>query len=246
MPACATNRCRRCSARSRRRGRCIPRRSRNWRGNPLSRRDRMPRSRSWIPPRPQEATQPRRHRCRPRRAMRRRSAVRPRRNARWRMRPWSRRRRHSDVVEARAAKMLLHAPAAGTVAILVAEVGEAVVPGEPVLTLVPDNGTWFGFNLREDALHGLAIGSVVPVHASAQAEPISAQARGDAELGRVRGVAGGPRDRRSRPQHAVPPARPGHRRSKTGRRRDGMVRSDSGRASVVRPGTNIRPRGFAP
>ena len=41
-----------------------------------------------------------------------------------------------DVVEARAAKMLLHAPAAGTVAILVAEVGEAVVPGEPVLTLV--------------------------------------------------------------------------------------------------------------
>jgi HlyD family secretion protein len=81
----------------------------------------------------------------------------------------------SDVVEARAAKMLLHAPAAGTVAILVAEVGEAVVPGEPVLTLVPDNGTWFGFSLREDALHGLAIGSVIPVHTSAQAEPISAK-----------------------------------------------------------------------
>ena len=80
-----------------------------------------------------------------------------------------------DVVEARAAKMLLRAPASGAIAIQVAEVGEAVVPGEPVLTLVPDNGTWFGFNLREDALNGLAIGSVVPVHTSAQAEPIGAK-----------------------------------------------------------------------
>lgn len=80
-----------------------------------------------------------------------------------------------DVVEARAAKMLLRAPASGTTAILAAEVGEAVVPGEPVLTLVPDNGLWFGFSVREDALHGIAIGSSVPVHASAQAEPISAK-----------------------------------------------------------------------
>ncbi len=80
-----------------------------------------------------------------------------------------------DVVEARAGKMLLRAPASGTIAILVAEVGEAVVPGEPVLTLVPDNGIWFGFSLREDALHGLAIGSSVPVHASAQQDPISAK-----------------------------------------------------------------------
>ncbi len=80
-----------------------------------------------------------------------------------------------DVVEARAAKMLLRAPASGTIAILAAEVGEAVVPGEPVLTVVPDNGLWFGFSLREDALRGLAIGSAVPVRAAAQAEPISAK-----------------------------------------------------------------------
>ena len=71
-----------------------------------------------------------------------------------------------DVVEARAAKMLLRAPASGVIAILAAEIGEAVVPGEPVLTMVPDNGVWFGFNLREDALGGLTIGSAVPVHAS--------------------------------------------------------------------------------
>jgi HlyD family secretion protein len=66
-----------------------------------------------------------------------------------------------DVVEARAAKMLLRAPAAGVVGIVVPEAGEAVVPGEPVLTLLPDHGLWFGFNLREDALGGLAIGSPV-------------------------------------------------------------------------------------
>jgi len=68
-----------------------------------------------------------------------------------------------DVIEARAAKMLLRAPASGAIAILVAEPGEALVPGEPVLTMVPDHGTWFGFNLREDALRGLAIGAAVPV-----------------------------------------------------------------------------------
>jgi HlyD family secretion protein len=68
-----------------------------------------------------------------------------------------------DVVEARAAKMLLRAPMAGTIAIEAAEPGEAVVPGEPVLTMVPEHGIWFGFNLREDQLHDLAIGAVVPV-----------------------------------------------------------------------------------
>lgn len=68
-----------------------------------------------------------------------------------------------NVVEARAAKMLLHAPSSGLIAIRVAEIGEAVVPGEPVLTMVPDNGLWFGFNLREDALRGLVVGASAPV-----------------------------------------------------------------------------------
>ena len=80
-----------------------------------------------------------------------------------------------DVVEARAAKMLLTAPADGVIAILASEVGEAVVPGAPVLTISPDNGIWFGFNLREDALGGLAIGSSVPVRTPAQAEPVQAK-----------------------------------------------------------------------
>jgi HlyD family secretion protein len=79
------------------------------------------------------------------------------------------------VVEARAAKMLVRAPVAGTVALHVAEVGEAVVPGEPLLTMVPKDGIWFAFNAREDALQGLAMGSVIPVHAAGLAGPINAR-----------------------------------------------------------------------
>jgi HlyD family secretion protein len=100
------------------------------------------------------------------------------------------------VVEARAAKMLLRAPASGTVAILVAEIGEAVAPGEPVLTMVPDNGSWFGFNLREDALRGLAIGSTVPVHTSAQPEPIEAKVVELRDWGEFATWASGPCQRR--------------------------------------------------
>ncbi len=80
-----------------------------------------------------------------------------------------------DVVEARAAKMLLRAPVAGTIAIEVAEPGEAVVPGEPVLTMVPEHQAWFGFNLREDRLRDLKIGAVIPVRSAGDAAPIEAK-----------------------------------------------------------------------
>ncbi len=79
-----------------------------------------------------------------------------------------------NVVEARAAKMLLRAPAAGEIGLIVPEVNEAVIPGETVLTLLPDGGAWCGFNVREDALGGLAIGTQVSV-----------AAQGGAALGRV-------------------------------------------------------------
>jgi HlyD family secretion protein len=38
---------------------------------------------------------------------------------------------------------------------------------------VPDSGIWFGFNLREDALHGLTVGAAVPVHASSSTSVIA-------------------------------------------------------------------------
>jgi HlyD family secretion protein len=76
------------------------------------------------------------------------------------------------VVEARAAKMLLRAPRSGTVAIMAAEIGEVVVPGEPVLTMIPEDGLWFGFNLREDELRGVAIGAPVLVGFSSDRQPV--------------------------------------------------------------------------
>ena len=85
-----------------------------------------------------------------------------------------------DVVEARAAKMLLRAPTAGEIGLIVPEVGEAVVPGETVLTLLPERGVWFGFNVREDALGGLAIGAQVPV--AARGRRLRTRG-GDAQLG---------------------------------------------------------------
>jgi len=77
-----------------------------------------------------------------------------------------------DVVEARAAKMLLRAPTAGTIGLIVPEIGEAVIPGEPILTLIPERGIWFGFNLREDALAGVAIGARVPLGRSGAADAV--------------------------------------------------------------------------
>jgi multidrug resistance efflux pump len=71
-----------------------------------------------------------------------------------------------DVVEARAAKMLLRAPTAGIVGTLVPEVGEAIVPGEPVLTFTPNRSHWFAFNVREDALGAISIGARVDVTSS--------------------------------------------------------------------------------
>jgi HlyD family secretion protein len=62
-------------------------------------------------------------------------------------------------LEAQFAKTRLLAPAAGVIALLVAEPGEVIEPGEPVLTMTTDNGRWFSFTVREDRLHGLTVGS---------------------------------------------------------------------------------------
>ena len=105
-----------------------------------------------------------------------------------------------DVVEARASKMLLRAPVFGTIAIEAAESGEAVVPGEPVLTM---HGTWFGFNLREEQPRDLAIGATVPLRSSRNAEAVDAKLVELRNLGGVRRVASGTRNRRSRPQCEV-------------------------------------------
>jgi HlyD family secretion protein len=63
-------------------------------------------------------------------------------------------------LQARLDKTVLTAPVDGTIGIRVAEPGEIIGPGKPVMTL--DAGQpWFAFTLREDALHGLTIGTTV-------------------------------------------------------------------------------------
>jgi len=64
-------------------------------------------------------------------------------------------------ITARVAKLRISAPEDGTVALLVAEPGEAVIPGQPVMTLEAAGRRWASFNLREDQLDGLRIGSSV-------------------------------------------------------------------------------------
>lgn len=58
-------------------------------------------------------------------------------------------------------KTRLAAPADGKVGVRVAEPGEIMAPGKPVLTLIPDGPRWFAFTLREDMLEGLSVGGTV-------------------------------------------------------------------------------------
>jgi HlyD family secretion protein len=64
-------------------------------------------------------------------------------------------------LQAKLDKTRLVAPVDGIVGILVAEPGEVVPVGKPVLTLDVGNERWFSFTLREDALGGLTVGSTV-------------------------------------------------------------------------------------
>ena len=63
------------------------------------------------------------------------------------------------VVERREEKLQLRAPVDGVVKTVVGELGEATVPGRTVLTITATAETWFSFNVREDALRGMDIGT---------------------------------------------------------------------------------------
>ncbi len=75
------------------------------------------------------------------------------------------------VLERRLAKTSLHAPADGIVSVIVAEVGENVSAGQPVLVVDETGKRWFSFNAREDLLHGLKVGAAVGV-ARSGAQPM--------------------------------------------------------------------------
>ena len=45
--------------------------------------------------------------------------------------------------------------------IRVAEIGEIIGPGKPVVTMDVDDRSWFAFTVREDDLHGMTVGTSV-------------------------------------------------------------------------------------
>jgi HlyD family secretion protein len=70
------------------------------------------------------------------------------------------------VLERRLAKTTLRAPADGVVGVIVAEVGEAVSAGQPVLVIEAAGREWMSFNAREDFLRGITVGTRVDVMAA--------------------------------------------------------------------------------
>jgi len=67
------------------------------------------------------------------------------------------------VIERRLKKTVLVAPADGVVTVVVAEVGENVSAGQPVIAMDESGKQWLSFNVREDFLHGLSIGRKVDI-----------------------------------------------------------------------------------
>src|SRR5205823_7985949 len=67
------------------------------------------------------------------------------------------------VLERRLDKTILRAPADGVVSVIVAEVGENIRAGQPVLAIEQAGKQWLSFNVREDDLHGSRVGMIVDV-----------------------------------------------------------------------------------
>ena len=70
-------------------------------------------------------------------------------------------------LEAQLAKTTLTSPVDGNARLLVAERGEAISPGQPVLTLAVGGDRWFSFTIREDRLRGLTMGSKIALRTAA-------------------------------------------------------------------------------
>jgi HlyD family secretion protein len=67
------------------------------------------------------------------------------------------------VLERRLEKTILRAPADGVVSVIVAEVGENIRAGQPVLAIEATGKQWLSFNVREDFLHGIRVGMTLDV-----------------------------------------------------------------------------------
>ena len=87
------------------------------------------------------------------------------------------------VLERRLEKTVLHAPGAGRVRVTVAEPGEAIRPGQPVLTIEAEPERYLTFNLREDRLGAIGIGVVVDLTLAADGRKVPARVTEERRLG---------------------------------------------------------------
>jgi HlyD family secretion protein len=87
------------------------------------------------------------------------------------------------VLEQRLAKTVLRAPADGIVTVIVGEVGEAVTAGQTVLAIEETGKRWLSFNVREDFLHGVTVGTRIDVQRLAAKETTPATVTELLELG---------------------------------------------------------------
>jgi HlyD family secretion protein len=78
------------------------------------------------------------------------------------------------VLEHRLEKTVLRAPADGVVSVIVAEAGENVRAGQPILVVAETDKQWLSFNAREDQLRGLAVGDTVEVARNGARETLRA------------------------------------------------------------------------
>jgi HlyD family secretion protein len=78
------------------------------------------------------------------------------------------------VLKRHLGKTILRSPVDGVVSVLVAEIGENVHPGQPVLVIAASGKQWLSFNAREDALRGLTVGTEVQVMRAGESERIPA------------------------------------------------------------------------
>jgi HlyD family secretion protein len=78
------------------------------------------------------------------------------------------------VLERRLDKTALRSPADGVVTVIIAEVGENVRVGQPVVAIEETGKRWLSFNALEDRLHGLMVGARVDVAGTGVREPMSA------------------------------------------------------------------------
>lgn len=78
------------------------------------------------------------------------------------------------VLERHLSKTMLHSPVGGIVSVVVAEIGENVHAGQPVLTIAAAGRQWLSFNAREDLLHGLTVGTMAQVARAGAHETIPA------------------------------------------------------------------------